>query len=221
MSGVLKTGPVLTPPTGVGVQGLLVLLHGFGADGDDLRPLGPLLQQQVPGLAVVCPDAPNATLMGYGRQWFSDAGWTFHDPAGMAVAHEALMQTVTDLCQRLALSPERVVLAGFSQGGMQVAYSLTQWPTPLAGAMVLAGALTPTAQAGLAAVATAARPPLWVAHGEDDAVVPVTAGQALAAALTQAGYGVTWHPVARAGHTTLFGPQVLGAMGVFLRRVLG
>lgn len=100
---------------------LLVLLHGWASDAEDMRPLAAALRRQWPQAAILVPQAPNPTDRGRrGRQWYSiealtDAGvW-----AGRVEAVVAQLQPWVRAQQhRLAMAPQSTALAGFSQGGI-------------------------------------------------------------------------------------------------------
>ena len=146
----------------------LVLLHGWGADGDDLKPLGDALKRlhHAP-LDVVSLEAPEPHPQGSGRQWYGlfPAAW------------EAVPQAVADLRKRLLQldggeeTLPSTVLFGFSQGGAMALHCGCD--LPLAGVISCSGSPHPDWQP------PADHPPVVVAHGHDDTVVPLTALDAI------------------------------------------
>ncbi len=183
-------GPRFGPANGAAPDALVVLVHGFGADGNDLIDLAPVWAEVLPGALFVAPHGPEACAgMPFGRQWFSlwdrSAGQL---AAGVASAAAALGRFVTAETARLGLAPGRVALMGFSQGAMTVL------ETGLCGTMaepacVLAYSGGMIGADGLAG-RLGAKPAVLLVHGEGDEVVPVAASRMAEAALKGAGVPV-------------------------------
>lgn len=99
---------------------LLILLHGAGGRGAQMRPLGEALRQRFVQAAIVAPDAPQpADAGGPGRQWFSrvdldDAARIDRVAAALGPLHAWLLQ----IQQRLGVGPQATAIAGFSQGAI-------------------------------------------------------------------------------------------------------
>ncbi len=115
----LIDGPRLAA-TGRRATGLVVFLHGYGADGNDLIDIGRSWQPYLPGVAFVSPHAPEPCGMSpMGRQWFA---LTFRDDGerwrGVVQARPALDAFLDAERDRLAITDDRIVLVGFSQGTM-------------------------------------------------------------------------------------------------------
>ncbi len=166
---------------------LVVLVHGFGADGHDLIDLAAMWAEAVPGALFVAPHAPEpCDGVPFGRQWFPlwDRSAAQLE-AGAGAAAAALARFVAAECARASLAPGRVALMGFSQGAMTVLEAGLRGAVPGA-ACVLAysggmiGAERPVAD----------RPPVLLVHGEADEVVPAAASRAAEAALSAAGVPV-------------------------------
>jgi phospholipase/carboxylesterase len=176
----------------------LILLHGFGANGDDLLGLaGPLkatLSQfdasLADNLAILCPHGPSPAPFGGGRQWFADAGWTFNDATGQAATHALLVEYVAAVSDSLNIPLTNIILGGFSQGGMQTLYTLPRLNPGLGGGITLAGALT---QPASIRPEPAALCPLLMLHGLADDVLPADRTQSAAATLTSWGYAPEMH----------------------------
>ena len=166
-------------PVGEGpARGLVLLLHGLGADGNDLLPLAPVLQQVLPDVAFVSPHAPQPCDMApQGRQWFS-----FQD-----LGPDALMSGVLDAAplldafidaerDRYGVPDDRIALLGFSQGAMMSLHVGLRRKQRLAAILGYSGLLVaPERLQG----ELRSRPPVLLVHGEADEVVPF---QAMAAA---------------------------------------
>ncbi len=197
------TGPSHGAASGRAAQAV-ILLHGYGADGNDLIGLAPYLAQALPDTAFYAPDAPEPCEMApMGRQWFSlaqyDPDMMRRDPAAMAAVYEAMdagvraaapsvEATIDAVMAREGLSRDRVALLGFSQGcmlalhvGLRLANPPVAAVAGYSGALIGAATLSRDIQA---------RPPVLLVHGEDDPVVPFPAMAAAAEALSGAGVAV-------------------------------
>ena len=183
-------GPRLAPRSGRPARQLVVLLHGVGADGADLLQFAPLLAEALPDAAFAAPDAPFPCDMApFGRQWFSLRD---RDPAHLAAgvrnAEPMLRAFVQAESARLSVPGAAVALLGFSQGAMAALHTgLRMTPRP-ASILAYSGALL--APETLAAEMASPPPPVLLAHGEMDGVVPVQASRAAEAALRAAGVPV-------------------------------
>ena len=146
---VTLDGPRLPPAAGGAPKQLVVFLHGYGADGNDLIGLGREWARALPNAAFVSPNAPEACGMApMGRQWFN---LTFRDPneiaRGVTKAGPVLEAFLDGELKRLALPSRALALVGFSQGTMlALAVGLKRHPAPAAivgysGALATAEAL--------------------------------------------------------------------------------
>ncbi|WP_149536288.1 alpha/beta hydrolase [Siccirubricoccus phaeus] len=182
-------GPRLGPRAGGAAQQLVVLLHGLGADGQDLISLAPEWAESLPHAAFIAPDAPTPCDMApWGRQWFSLQD---RNPArmevGLRAAAPALQSFLDAELARLGLPGSALALAGFSQGCMMALFCGLRRATAPAAILGYSGALL--APASLAAEITC-RPPVLLVHGDADDVVPVAATRSAATALLAAGVPV-------------------------------
>ena len=177
----------------------LVLLHGWGADADDLLELGPLLVG--PEVSVVALRAPEAHPYGPGRQWY---GLQPIDWGQLPVARQALQQRLEELGQSVPLP--QTVLLGFSQGGaMAVDVGST---LPLAGIVACSGYPHEGWQP------PAAMAPVLLSHGREDPVVPFAASEQLQRLLQ--GAGATPQLLAFSGGHSI-DASVLGPISQFIR----
>ena len=192
---------------------LVVLLHGVGADADDLVGLVPELAPALPGCAFVAFDAPQPCDMApCGRQWFSLSDRTASMlQAGAAHAAPELLAAVAAEMARLGTGS--VALAGFSQGAMMALYAGLRQPEPPAAVLAYSGALldVPPHQAG--------SPPVLLVHGTTDQVVPFARMGEAERLLRTAGYTVD--AVARQGLGHGIDGPGLAAGTAFLRRAFG
>jgi phospholipase/carboxylesterase len=201
--------------------GLVVFLHGYGADGSDLLGLADVLGPHLSGVAFVAPDAPERCVGGgFGFQWFP-IPWL--DGSPQAAADAGLAASVEDLNgfldARLAeegLAADRLVLVGFSQGAMMSLHVAPRRAAEAAGIVAISGRLLrPEA---LAAEAVA-KPPVLLIHGDQDPVVPFSDMAKAGDALVAAGFPTYGHVMKGAGHG--IAPDGLGVALQFIRERLG
>ncbi len=207
-------GPRFGPRAAGPARQLVMLCHGVGADGHDLIDLAPLWAQALPHAAFASPDAPERYDMApMGRQWFSLQDRTPERmDAGVAVAAVALGGFVDAELARLGLPPDAYALAGFSQGAMTALYTgLRRDPPPRAilaysGALLAPGLMREVVH----------RPPVLLAHGEADQVVPVERSRAAERALRA--HGVPVESLYREGLGHGLDDAGLSAGALFLQR---
>jgi phospholipase/carboxylesterase len=198
-------------------KSLVVFLHGYGADGNDLIDLGRLFQPLLPDTTFVSPHAPEpCEEMPVGRQWFPIARGDPHKlAAGVRHAAPALDEFLDAELLRLGLSDRNLALVGFSQGTMVALHVGPRRKEQIAGIVGYSGLLA----AGEALEAEARnKPPILLVHGDADQVIPVMALQAALQVLGAAGFTVEWHVARGLGHGIDEDGLKLGA--AFLSRVL-
>src|SRR5579863_8325294 len=166
-------GPRLSPQHGKPQQ-LVVLLHGYGADGNDLIGLAPEWQPLLPHAEFVSPNAPfPCEGAPFGRQWF---GFQGRDPtqvlAGVKKAAGIVEQYLTELLTERGIDESKLALVGFSQGAMMSLYVSLRRAKPVAGVVAYSGRLF---AAESLATELRARPKTLLVHGDADEVVPVEA----------------------------------------------
>jgi phospholipase/carboxylesterase len=196
---------------------LIVFLHGYGANGEDLIALGAAWQSKLPGVAAVAPNAPETIPGLYGGfQWFP---LTFGDPSEFrrgVVAAQPILESYLDAeLIRYGLGPERLVLVGFSQGAMLALHVGLRRPVAPAAIVGYSG-LLPGPDHLEAEIK--ARPPILLVHGELDDLIPVAALHAAREALARHGLAVEWHVRPGLGHGIDMVGQELGAS--FIARIL-
>lgn len=212
-------GPRLAPRSGGRPDALVVLLHGYGADGRDLIDIGEAWGTLLPRAAFVAPHAPEPCAEApVGRQWFP---LTFRDPheltRGVAHAAPGLVRVIDEELARLGLPWSRLGLMGFSQGCMMALEIATQGPQAPAGVVGYSG-LWVHAEAR-EPVPLRHAPPILLWHGGQDQVIPPQALLASAGGLAASGAAVEWHLSPDLGHG--IDEAGLAAGGEFLARLLG
>jgi phospholipase/carboxylesterase len=211
----LIDGPRLPPAAGGAPRQLVVFLHGYGADGNDLIGLGREWASALPHAAFASPHAPEPCGMApMGRQWFDltfrDAGEMVRGVARAAPALEAFLDAEL---KRLNLGPHALGLVGFSQGTMMaLGVGLKRTPAPAAivgysGALATVEALPQD---------PASAPAVLLVHGDMDQVIPVDAMFIARERLAKAGLAVEWHLAQGVGHG--IDPEGLRLGGAFLRQ---
>jgi phospholipase/carboxylesterase len=181
-------GPILPPASGGAAKQMIVLLHGYGADGHDLMGLAPSWAPSLPDAIFYAPNAIEPCEVGFGFQWFSLEDRS----AGRLVAGVEAVAPVFDawLSARLAehkLEEGACALVGFSQGTMVALHVGLRRKKPLAGILGYSGALI----AGERLPAEiASRPKVMLVHGTADQVVPSGALSAAVKGLDAAGVNV-------------------------------
>ncbi|HYM18734.1 MAG TPA: prolyl oligopeptidase family serine peptidase [Micropepsaceae bacterium] len=190
-------GPRLPPSRSPAGQ-LVVLLHGYGSDGNDLISLAPHWQPVLPGAAFVSPNAPERCAgapMGY--QWFPLSRIDpFESLKGAQAAAPKLDMFLDAELKRLNLTGDKLALVGFSQGTMMALYVGLRRNPPPAAIIGFSGMLV-----GAENMPRLDKPPpVLLTHGDADTVVPAQALFMSANALAAAGVPVQWHLSHGLGH---------------------
>jgi phospholipase/carboxylesterase len=175
--------------------GLVLLFHGVGASAGNLVPLAELIARSLPQAMVVSVDAPFASDLGAGRQWFSVRGITEENrPARIAVAMPVFQQAVRGWQKAAGVAAGATTLVGFSQGAI-MALESTQLDSAIAGRVVsLAGRFASDVRR------IPDRTVYHLIHGDGDVVVPTQYGKRGAEQLKQLGADVSLDVVPSLGH---------------------
>lgn len=196
------SGPMLPPASGGAPKRAVVLLHGYGSDGNDLIELGRMWAAAVPDALFVAPNAPAACADNpAGYEWFPlsrERPLVDRRPEGAANVRPVVVQFLDDLWAQTGLGPEQTVLAGFSQGAMMALHTGLSLDRRLGGILAFSGALLPPAGFPQGA---ALRPPVALVHGEFDEVVEANNSRQAKATLEAAGYDVSLHISPGIGHS--------------------
>lgn len=186
-----------------GARGAVILLHGLGANYEDLVPLAESVSPACRDrLTFVAPRAPlrRITIAGgmTAPAWFDihtygDNGE--EDWQGLAETRATIDALLGEL-ERRGLPPERVVVGGFSQGGCAALHYLCRNPHTLRGVFVLSGWLPRGEQ-----LPSSPRAPVLLVHGRLDLTLPVHYARLSRHRLEEAGFRVEWHEHARLGHS--------------------
>ncbi len=196
-------GPRLAPRSGAAQQ-LVVFLHGYGADGNDLIDIGRAWQQYLPQAAFVSPHAPEPCGQApVGRQWFA---LTFRDPderwTGVNKAAPMLTRFLDAELARHQLPPTALALVGFSQGTMMALHVGLRRSVPPAAIVGFSGLLVIPEDVDAEAFAAEikSRPPVLLVHGDRDDLIPPQALFQATQGLAALGLTAEWHLSAGVGH---------------------
>ena len=180
--------------TGPRPEAAILWLHGLGADGHDFEPIVPELKLKKP-LRFIFPHAPmRPVTINQGmrmRAWYDilQLGGGAEDEAGL----RASQKITEELIRAQGLPANKIVLAGFSQGGAIVLQTALRYPERLAGVMALSTYL-PLAGTLAAERSDANRDvPIFMAHGQYDDLIPMQRARASREHLEKLGYKIEWH----------------------------
>lgn len=194
------TGPFREPASGGAPKQLVILLHGWGADGPNLIDLADEFAGVLPDALFIAPNAPyECEVNPYGYQWFSLMDRQPHKMlAGAANAAAILNHFIDHVLHDLQLDNSKLILIGFSQGTMTALHAALR-RTPAIGAVVgFSGALI---GAETLADEAKAKPPICLIHGESDDVVPFASLKHATDSLAAHGVNVEMHSRPLLGHS--------------------
>ena len=202
----------------------VIWLHGLGADGHDFEPIVPeLVRPGERALRFVFPHAPVRPVTlnaGYAmRAWYDIIGLDRHsaqDETGVKASDAAVRALIKRENER-GIPTNRIVLAGFSQGGAQALYTGTRLREKLAGIMGLSCYMLLASRFDAERSEVNQTTPVFMAHGTQDTVVAAHLGEETRRLLEAAGYPVEWHtyPVPHA-----VSPQEIADIAEWLQRCL-
>lgn len=220
-----------TDGLGGGSGPVVILLHGFGAPGDDLVSLADVLHVPA-GTRFVFPEGPLSLSFGPrdARAWWlidmariaaDQSAGRIRDlsneiPKGLAPARETMLAFLKEVEQKFGAGPRKTVLGGFSQGAMLSCDVMLRTTQPYAGLIQLSGTLLAT-QEWVPLLQKRKGLPVFQSHGTQDELLPYVGAERLRDTLTHAGLSVEWHSF-RGGHEI---PRpVLQRLGPFITKAV-
>lgn len=206
------------------VDAAVVWLHGLGDSGDGFAPIVPELRlPKSSGIRFLFPHAPVRPITINGgmqmRGWYDIKTWDLNDRADESGVRESAA-AVTALLDKLieqGIPANRILLAGFSQGGVIALHLLPRLPYKLAGVMALSTYMAVPGKLKEEMTGANKSTVVLVNHGTHDEVVPYSAGQAAFNALKFAGFNVNWAEY-RMGHSVC--PQQIADISRFIQQQL-
>jgi len=196
----------------------IIWLHGLGADHSDFEPIVPELDL-APSVRFVFPDAPvRAVTINQGmrmRAWYDilQFGPGPEDEAGIRESQ----RIVEGLIEAQAVPPERIVLAGFSQGGAIVLHTALRYPRRLAGVVALSTYLPLVDTLNAEKASSNQATPIFMAHGRFDEIIPLPRALASRDLLQKMSYRVDWHEYPMPHSVCI---EEIGEVAAYLRSVL-
>jgi len=182
------------------IRSCVIWLHGLGASGDDFAPIVPQLDiQDELGIRFVFPHAPNIPISVNGGAvmpaWYDihDADFSQRaDKAGIEQSSSVIRDMINDEIA-CGIDPSKIVIAGFSQGGVIAINTGLLFPQTLAGIMALSTYVALRDTLPTATNSGHSKPPIFYAHGDVDPVIPIEYAESSRRFLEQAGYSVEWN----------------------------
>jgi len=211
------SGPSRPPASGGKPRRLVILLHGLGADGNDLIGLAPYWARLLPDAEFLSPNAPFPCDMApYGYQWFSSQDRSPEAVlGGVRAAAPILDAFIEEALEERGLGSRELALVGFSQGTMMSLFVGLRRAEPVAGIVGFSGRLLAPE---LLASELRSRPSILLVHGTEDPLVPYSSLAAAETTLKAAGVPVETVTSVGIGHS--IDDQGLRRGGQFLKNVL-
>jgi phospholipase/carboxylesterase len=214
---------VIEIETGPAPRAAVIWLHGLGADGHDFEPIVPELglpaSKPVRFLFPNAPQRPVTINMGMRmRAWYDilQFGGGTEDEAGIRQSQAQIDELISGEVKR-GIPRERIVLAGFSQGGAIVLQTALRQKKRLAGLMALSTYLPLSITLAKERAAANNDLPIFMAHGQYDDMIPLARATHSRDMLQALGYAVEWHEYPMP-HSVC--PEEIAHIAAFLLRIL-
>lgn len=207
------SGPSFLPSNQVKINQIVVFLHGYGADGNDLITLSNYFSKNLPNTAFFSPNAPETTPMGFGRQWLSldgyDPGALKSNPQQMIDLLESMYDAaetasiplnnyLDELLENHKLQDKDLCLIGFSQGTMMAIHAGLRRKSTLSSIVGYSGALIGAKYLSRDVINDT--PPILLIHGIEDEVVPFASLAHIEQSFEQNNINYTSHGISGLGH---------------------
>jgi phospholipase/carboxylesterase len=179
------------------IQQSVIWLHGLGADGHDFSPIVPELN--IPHTRFIFPHAPHQPITmnnGYEmRAWYDLYGLTLQtkqDEAGMRAMQQEI-ESLIEAEQAQGISADKIVLAGFSQGGAMAFFTGLRYPKRLAGILALSTYVSLKEKLADEAHQANKDTPIFMAHGSFDSIITLDTCLVSRRLLEDLDYRIEWH----------------------------
>lgn len=201
MSAAALESLILEPPgdPGRSATASVIWLHGLGADGHDFETLVPELGLRERGVRFILPHAPFQPVTINGgyvmRAWYDIRRPDLRVDADAAGIRASVAQVGELIAREIAsgVAPERIVLAGFSQGGAIVLHAGLTWPQRLGGILALSTYLALPDELAAEIPDANRATPVFIGHGSDDPIAPFALAEDTRARLQALGCPVAFH----------------------------
>jgi phospholipase/carboxylesterase len=213
--------------TGANPAAAVIWMHGLGADGNDFVPIVKELDLSgAPAIRFIFPHAPMMPVTinnGYVMRAWYDVSFGDLEGRTKRADEQGVRQSQAQIGQLIAretgrkIPIEKIVVAGFSQGGAIALQTGLRYPHKLAGVMALSCYLPCADSLATEAAPANAKTPVLIAHGTQDPVVPYAMGKNSSDMLVKAGYAVEWHDYPMQHSVCL---EEVRDIGAWLTRVL-
>jgi len=180
-------------------DGIVILIHGYGANGRDLLSLADNWIKDMPALAFVSPDAPDeCEASSLGRQWFSLQNFDRESKEReIATAWKHLSDYIDAVMDEYKISDDKILLCGFSQGTMMALYTAMKREKPCAGVLGYSGILL---DKNLVQTTENKDIPIHLIHGMADTVIPINEWENAFKTLRSNGFKVSGYKAKGLGH---------------------
>ncbi len=173
---------------------VIILLHGYGSHMGDLAGLAPMINAT--DFVYICPNAPLEIDLGLGRMghaWFPPNGDS-DDFSGNNISDSVTLldATISDALDNLPVGKDKVLLGGFSQGGMMTLHYGLLRPDRFSGAIALSSKILDKTYLSTN-IKTMGKLPIYISHGTLDQVIPVSEGRSTNEFLLEVGYEVDYY----------------------------
>ncbi len=223
--GTLPDTPALEIETGPNPQFTVIWMHGLGADGSDFAPIVPELNlPESPAVRFIFPHAPYRPVTCNGgyvmRAWYDIVSLA---PGSREIDEPSLLESRDSVRQLIAreaargVPSERIVLAGFSQGGAVAYLAGLTHPAPLAGIIALSTYIPSPALLLAEFAAPNGHIPVFAAHGTDDDVVSLELGEQALEVVRGIGVAPEWRTYAMPHSVCL---DEIADIGTWLARII-
>ena len=203
------------------VRASVIWLHGLGADGYDFAPVVDRLN--LAQVRFILPHAPsmavtrnNGYVMPAWYDLYAHSESQEEDLAGITRSEDYINSLIENEIKR-GIASDKIVLAGFSQGGAIALHSATRYPKKLAGVLALSTYLPLKATLAKQAHAANLATPIFMAHGRADDIISLDRALASRLSLQESGFSVQWHEYAMA-HSVC--AEEINDIRLFLTRLL-
>lgn len=207
------------------ISASVIWLHGLGADGHDFEPIVEKLA--IPNVRFILPHAPEMSVTrnsGYIMPaWYdlyglpnNKTGYSIEDEAGINTSQQYVNALIENEINR-GISSERIVIAGFSQGGAIALHTAIRYPQKLAGILALSTYLPIKAKLSTEANPANADIPIFMAHGIFDDVISLDMCKISRNTLKDYHFSVSWHEYNMAHSVCI---EEINDIRVFLKQVI-